>query len=88
MPRGTALNKVYPSGGDSVGNAMHKEPRSGPGASMGTALGKKVMKGSPAPRGPIAHKRGPKPPSKALPKTPNMGKGRGAMAGQTTGKIV
>ncbi len=102
MPKGTAIGRVYPTYpgksagtnlhrnnppiGDSLGNGMHKTPRSSGGAKVGT--GETVSRtGPPEPR-PRKRNRGAKPPSKALPGTPQMGKSGGSLGGQTMGKIL
>ena len=86
--RGVALHQKYPSIGDDLGNAMHKAPRKSGGRSNETALGvKQSHTGPPEPR-PRKRNRGAKPPTKALPGTPQMGKSGGSIAGQTMGLIV
>jgi len=86
--RGTALHKVFPPIGDSLGNAMHKAPHSSGGKKKGTALGMKEAGPGPAEPRPRKRNRGKKPPSRAVPAQPHMGKSGGALLGQTTGKIV
>ncbi len=86
--RGVALHEMYPSGGDSVGNAMHKTPRNTGGKDKGTALGMKEAGPGPSEPRPRKRNRGKKPPSRAMPSQPHMGKSGGSLAGQTTGLIV
>jgi len=86
--RGVALHEVYPSIGDSLGNGMHKAPRKTGGRSNETALGIKQSHTGPSEPRPRKRNRGAKPPTKALPGTPQMGKSGGSVAGQTMGLIV
>ena len=84
---GTNLHRNNPPIGDSLGNAMHKAPRNTGGRKDKTALGKFESGPGPSEPRPRKRNRGPKPPSRALPGTPQMGKSGGSLAGQTTGKI-
>ena len=101
MPEGTAIGRMYPSGGKNRGNNLHKivspeggdvgngmhKMQSGARANQGTAIGShpgSVSAHEPRPRKRL---RKQKPPTKALPQTPGVRKGGGAL-NQTTGKIV
>ncbi len=86
MPKGTAIGTVYPTySGKNAGTNLHRINPSA-GDSVGNGMHKAPRKGTKS--GSPKRNRGSKPPSKAVPSQPHMGKSGGSLGGQTMGKIV